>query len=72
MLPVPINFAEVSKRTGGIRTSATSVSLALSTAESGYTTVESRPVYQIGVRHIPQPQKDVGKVKAKAGKAPHQ
>ena len=37
-------------------------------AESGYTTVESRPVYQIGVRHIP-PQKEAGKVKAKAAKA---
>jgi hypothetical protein len=32
-------------------------------AESGYTTVESRPVYQIGVRHIP-PQKEAGKAKA--------
>lgn len=37
-------------------------------AESGYTSVESRPLYQIGVRHIP-PQKDVGKAKAKAAKA---
>ena len=36
-------------------------------SESGYSTVESRPVYQIGVRHIPpQPQKETGKVKAKA------
>jgi hypothetical protein len=37
-------------------------------AGSGYETVESRPVYQIGVRHIP-PQKENGKVKAKAAKA---
>ena len=38
-------------------------------SESGYSAVESRPVYQIGVRHIPpQPQKEAGKVKAKADK----
>ncbi len=36
-------------------------------SESGYEAVESRPVYQIGVRHPPpQPQKKAGKVKAKA------
>ncbi len=34
-------------------------------AENGYTTLAGRPVYQIGVRHIP-PQKHSGKVKAKA------
>jgi hypothetical protein len=34
-------------------------------AESGYTTVESRPLYQIGVRHIP-PQPQSRKVKGKA------
>jgi hypothetical protein len=38
--------------------------------ESGYEAVESRPVYQIGVRHTPpKPQKEAGKVKAKAVKA---
>ena len=37
-------------------------------AESGYSALENRPVYQIGVRHIP-PQKEAGKVKAKALKA---
>ncbi len=36
-------------------------------AESGYTTVESRPLYQIGVRHIPPGKKDA-KVKVKAAK----
>jgi hypothetical protein len=39
-------------------------------SESGYTTVESRPVYQIGVRHTPpKPQKEAGKVKTNALKA---
>jgi hypothetical protein len=38
-------------------------------AESGYTAVQGRPVYQIGVRHIPpQAQKVEAKVKAKAVK----
>lgn len=39
-------------------------------SESGYAAVESRPVYQIGVRHTPpQPQKEASKVKAEKVKA---